>query len=86
MIGASPGPAEPAGAEPTLPRYGRGSLAELVPSVLAALGVDRFANPLALEPMPGACVVVIDAWPVSTWLTMPARSVAYSIAWRMRLS
>jgi hypothetical protein len=46
--------------EPTVPRYGEASLAEVVPSVLAALGVPGFDNPLQLDPLPGVCLLVVD--------------------------
>src|SRR5438477_1676776 len=45
---------------PSVPRYGHASLAEAVPSVLAALGVPGFANPLEIEPAGSACVLVVD--------------------------
>jgi hypothetical protein len=48
----------PAG--PPLPRYGTRSLGELIPSLLNALGVDGFANPLALEPAARVCLLLID--------------------------
>jgi hypothetical protein len=51
VTGASP---------PPTPRYGEASLADLVPSVLSALGLLGFANPLGLEPLSGVCVVVFD--------------------------
>jgi len=46
--------------EPCVPRYGEASLAEVVPSILAALGVSGFDNSLGVEPLPGACVLVVD--------------------------
>lgn len=48
------------GAEPFVPRYGESSLSDVVPSVLAALGVPGFSNTLAIEPLPGVCVLVVD--------------------------
>ncbi|NIH85058.1 alkaline phosphatase family protein [Amycolatopsis granulosa] len=39
---------------------GRGHLAEVVPSVLATLGVPGYANTLALPEAAGACVLLID--------------------------
>lgn len=45
---------------PPVPRYGESSLAELLPSVLSALGLPGFADALGFEPARGACVVVID--------------------------
>lgn len=45
---------------PLVPRYGWGALSDVVPSVLAALGVHGFANPLGLEPLPGVCLLVVD--------------------------
>jgi hypothetical protein len=47
-------------AEPLVPRYGEVSLSDLVPSVLAALGLPGFANRLGIEPLPGVCVLVVD--------------------------
>jgi hypothetical protein len=46
--------------QPSLPRYGEASLAEVVPSVLAALGVPGFENALEVEPLPGVCLMVVD--------------------------
>ncbi|WAL64439.1 alkaline phosphatase family protein [Amycolatopsis cynarae] len=43
---------------PTLPD--RPHLAEVVPSVLAVLGVPRFENTLDLPPAAGACVLLVD--------------------------
>jgi hypothetical protein len=43
-----------------VPRYGSGALSDLVPSVLSALGLRGFDNPLGIDPMDGACVLVID--------------------------
>src|SRR5256886_256434 len=45
---------------PTVPRYGTRSLGELVPSLLGALGVAGFANPLAMEPAARICLVLVD--------------------------
>ncbi len=49
--------------EPGLPEpapYAGRSLTELVPSVLASLGAQGFANPLGIEPLRAACVFVVD--------------------------
>lgn len=46
---------------PPVPRYGEASLAEVVPSTLAALGLLGFTNPLAVEPCSSAVVLLIDA-------------------------
>lgn len=46
--------------KPCVPLYGEASLAEVVPSILAALGVPGFANPLGVEPLPGVCLLVVD--------------------------
>jgi hypothetical protein len=46
--------------EPSVPRYGERSLAEVVPSVLAALGVPGFDNRLGVDPLPGVCLMVVD--------------------------
>jgi len=51
------GVAEPA---PSLPRYGEASLAELVPSLLAALDAPGFANRLGLDPVDRVCLVLVD--------------------------
>ena len=45
---------------PPLPRYGQGSLADLLPSLLSALDVPGFANPLGVEPLRRACLLVVD--------------------------
>jgi hypothetical protein len=46
---------------PLLPRYGQTSLAEVIPSILSAMGIDGFeANTLGIEPVSGACLLVID--------------------------
>ena len=43
-----------------LPRYGEASLADVVPSLLTALDVPGFANPLGIEPAQRVCLLVID--------------------------
>ncbi len=43
-----------------LPRYGTRSLGELLPSLLSALGIGSFANPLALEPASRVCLLLVD--------------------------
>ena len=53
--GLPPGPA----GLPVLP-YGESTLAELMPSVLAALGVPGERNPLALPATEKACVLLVD--------------------------
>jgi predicted AlkP superfamily pyrophosphatase or phosphodiesterase len=45
---------------PSLPRYGSASLSDLTPSILSALGVPGMANRLGIEPLSGACLLVID--------------------------
>ncbi|HET9292164.1 MAG TPA: alkaline phosphatase family protein, partial [Actinomycetes bacterium] len=45
---------------PPLPRYGEASLADLMPSLLAALDVPGYANPLGVEPLRRVCVLVAD--------------------------
>jgi hypothetical protein len=45
---------------PPLPRYGEASLADLVPSLLAALDVPGFANPLGIDPLRRACLLLVD--------------------------
>jgi len=43
-----------------LPSYGEASLAEVVPSLLSALDVAGFANPLGIEPTRRVCLLLID--------------------------
>ncbi|PRX97327.1 alkaline phosphatase family protein [Allonocardiopsis opalescens] len=57
MTDDSPGAGAPA---PAVPRYGSGSLADLAPSVLAALGVAGEENRLGLPPVRRACVLLVD--------------------------
>src|SRR5262245_14220882 len=45
---------------PPLTRYGEASLADLLPSLLAALDVPGFPNPLGIEPLRRACLLVVD--------------------------
>jgi hypothetical protein len=45
---------------PPVPMYGVASLAEVVPSVLSALGVETFENRLGIEPLGGVCLLVVD--------------------------
>lgn len=47
-------------ARPVLPNYGKGSLADLASSLLAALGVEREANPLRLPRAQRVCLLVVD--------------------------
>ncbi|GAA2711593.1 MULTISPECIES: nucleotide pyrophosphatase/phosphodiesterase family protein [Streptomyces] len=70
MAGSTPGPLaagsawpEPAPLDPRdapLPRYGTGSLADLLPSVAAGLGVPGLTSGLHLEPADRVCVFLID--------------------------
>ncbi|HEX2905096.1 MAG TPA: nucleotide pyrophosphatase/phosphodiesterase family protein [Jatrophihabitans sp.] len=46
--------------EPGLVRYGDASLSDLLPSVLASLGVAAEPNPLALDPCTSAVVLLVD--------------------------
>jgi Type I phosphodiesterase / nucleotide pyrophosphatase len=46
--------------EPSVPQYGTRSLGELLPSLLSALGIGDFANSLAIEPLPRACLLLVD--------------------------
>ena len=46
--------------EPTLPRYGAGSLAEVVPTVLAGMGVPGMAMTVSLPARPRVCVLLVD--------------------------
>ena len=54
----SPSPAGPP--TPALPRYGQASLADVLPSLLAALDVPGFRNPLGIEPLRRVCLLVVD--------------------------
>ena len=45
---------------PLLPRYGEASLADLTPSILAALGVAEFDNVLGIPGCHSACLLVLD--------------------------
>jgi hypothetical protein len=47
-------------ARPPLPRYGQRSLAEVLPSLLAALGLEGYPNALGIEPMERACLLLVD--------------------------
>jgi hypothetical protein len=58
-------PADPTGTDvsapaPPVPRYGEASLADLTVSLLAALDVPGYRNPLFLEPARRACLLVVD--------------------------
>ncbi len=58
---------------PPLPRYGEASLADLVPSLLAALDVPGFGNPLGVEPLRRVCLLVVDGL---GWELLPANRQA----------
>ena len=45
---------------PTVPRYGQRSLAEVLPSLLAALGVAGLPNPLNVPDSRGICLLLVD--------------------------
>jgi len=55
-----PGASRPARTDLVLPAYGRGALSDLLPAVLAALGVPDLPNPLGLAPARRACVFLVD--------------------------
>ncbi|HEX2090144.1 MAG TPA: alkaline phosphatase family protein [Actinomycetota bacterium] len=57
---SSPGSSRTAVDSLLIPKYGEASLAEVVPSLLSAVGVPSFANALGLDALPGVCLVVID--------------------------
>jgi Type I phosphodiesterase / nucleotide pyrophosphatase len=63
---------------PPLPRYGQASLADLVPSLLAALDVPGAPNPLGIEPLRRACLLVVDG--LGSELLEANRSVAPFLA------
>jgi hypothetical protein len=44
----------------SLPRYGEAALADLTPSLLAALGVAGERDVLGIEPLAGVCLLVVD--------------------------
>ncbi|MGH2555199.1 MAG: alkaline phosphatase family protein, partial [Actinomycetota bacterium] len=46
--------------QPCVPLYGEASLDEVVPSILAALGVPGFDNRLGVEPLAGVCLLLVD--------------------------
>ncbi|MDQ3761443.1 MAG: alkaline phosphatase family protein [Actinomycetota bacterium] len=45
---------------PAVPGDGRGTLADVVPALLAGLGVPGFADRLGLNPARGACLLLVD--------------------------
>jgi hypothetical protein len=45
---------------PLVPRYGERTLAEVLPSLLAAIGVTGFANPLGIAPASIAGLLLVD--------------------------
>ena len=45
---------------PPLPRYGSGSLGELLPSLLNSVGLAGFGNPLAVWPAARICLILVD--------------------------
>jgi len=45
---------------PPVPRYGSAALADLPPSVLAAIGVEGETNVLGLPPVRKACLLIVD--------------------------
>ncbi|HVA22392.1 MAG TPA: alkaline phosphatase family protein [Candidatus Micrarchaeia archaeon] len=59
-VGWGSAPAEFAWPHPSVPRYGERSLADLVPSLLAALGTRGMRGPIALEPARRVLLLVID--------------------------
>jgi hypothetical protein len=48
------------GDDPFLPAYGSRSLAELTPSLLAALGAPDQPNPLGIDPVRHVCLLLVD--------------------------
>ena len=45
---------------PPLPEYGTGSLAEVIPSILAALGEPGFEDSFGLGELSAACLFLVD--------------------------
>lgn len=45
---------------PAIPRYGSGALADVAPSVLAALGVPGAVNVLGIPQVPRVCLLLVD--------------------------
>lgn len=43
-----------------VPGYGRRSLSDVMPSLMAALGVPGMANPLGIEPVGRVCLLLVD--------------------------
>jgi predicted AlkP superfamily pyrophosphatase or phosphodiesterase len=60
-----------ASATPLLPHGGHASLADVVPSILAGLGVAGFTNRLQLTPTHGACLLLVDGL---GWLALQEHS------------
>lgn len=60
IMTTAPAPGRDVLGAPPLPRYGEASLADLASSVLAALDVPGFANPLGIEPVRRVCLLVAD--------------------------
>ncbi len=52
--------AESSAAGPAVPRYGTRSLPDVLPSLLAALGVPDVTGPLHVPPVRSACVLLLD--------------------------
>jgi type I phosphodiesterase/nucleotide pyrophosphatase len=48
--------------QPPIPNYGSASLAELTPSLMAALGAPGFENALAIEPASAVCLLLVDGF------------------------
>jgi hypothetical protein len=47
-------------ATPLIPLYGKAALSDLTPSLLAALGLKGFPNPLHVAPVANACLLLVD--------------------------
>jgi len=69
----APAPRRDAPPTPPLPRYGEASLADLASSLLSALDVPGFANPLGIEPVRRVCLLVVDGL---GWEALRARRAA----------
>ncbi len=76
---SAPAPGRDTPPAPPLPRYGQASLADLTSSLLSALDVPGFANPLGIEPLRRACLLVVDGL---GWEALRASRAAAPLLWQ----